>query len=119
MLFHYQVRQYFLYPKVTDMRKGIDSLCGVVRDELKTNPLLGDLFVFFNRKRNQIKMLHWQGDGFSVFIKRLEQGTYEIPVCENSYLQINAEELLFILQGVVLKSVRKRPRYAQTFVEIK
>lgn len=113
MLFHYQVRGYFLYSEYTDMRKGIDSLCGIVKEELKKNPMLGDLFVFINRRRNQIKMLHFQGDGFAVFYKRLERGTYEIPVLKNA--ETSAEQLLFILQGVILKSVRKKARYSPSF----
>lgn len=115
MLFHYQVRQYFLYSEFTDMRKGIDSLCGLVKSELHKSPLLGDLFIFINRRRTQIKMLHWQGDGFAIFYKRLEKGTYEIPAPDNS--QLSAEQLLFILQGVVLKSVRRKPRYSLSFVD--
>ena len=118
MLFHYQVRQYFLYSSYVDMRKGIDSLSGLVKNELNKNPLTGDLFIFFNRRRKQIKMLHWQEDGFAVFYKRLEKGTYEFP-CENpssKSFSISAEKLLFILQGVKLKSVKKRTRYSHHFV---
>jgi transposase len=99
------------------MRKGIDSLCGIVKNELNKSPLLGDLFIFINRRRNQIKMLHWQGDGFAVFYKRLEKGTYEVPTAKNNCAEITAEQLLFILQGVVLKSVKKKPRYSLSFVE--
>jgi len=95
------------------MRKGIDSLSGLVRSEFAKNPLTGDLFIFINRRRNQLKMLHWQEDGFAVFYKRLEKGTYEIPVMTGSitHVELSPEKLLFILQGVVLKSVRKKPRY--------
>ena len=119
MLFHYQVRDYYLYSQRTDMRKGIDSLSGIVRNELQKNPLTGDLFIFINRKRSQMKMLHWQEDGFAVFYKRLEKGTYEIPE-ENQSLStilLTCEQLIFILQGVQLKSVKKRTRYAHQFVD--
>jgi transposase len=74
MLFHYRVREYFLYSTSVDMRKGIDSLSGLVRNELGKNPLSGDLFIFINRSGQKIKMLHWQEDGFAVFYKRLEKG---------------------------------------------
>ena len=57
MLFHYQVRQYFLYSAKVDMRKGIDSLAALVNNELGKNPLTGDLFVFINRTGRKIKML--------------------------------------------------------------
>jgi transposase len=112
MLFHYQIRSYFLYTETTDMRKGIDSLSGIVSNELKKNPLTGDLFIFMNARRNQLKMLHWQGDGFALYYKRLEKGTYELPDKSNSNcLDLTPERLLHILQGVVLKSVQLRIRY--------
>jgi transposase len=109
-------RRYFLYGNISDMRKGFDSLSGTVRDELKQDPLSGDIFIFFNRRRNQIKLLLFEGDGFSMYYKRLEKGTYEIPVSENSSasIQIKSDELSLILQGISLISVRRRPRYKNT-----
>ena len=113
MLFHYQIREYYLYKDYVDMRKGIDGLHGIVNNELQRDPLRGDLFIFINKNRNQIKMLHWQGDGFAVFYKRLERGRYEMikSITVEKQEKINSEQLLFILQGVVLKSVRKHKRY--------
>ena len=121
MLFHYQIGRFFLYSLPVDMRKGFDALCGAVYNEMKLDPLNGDLYIFINRSRSHIKMLHWQGDGFAIFYKRLEKGTYEIPLSETNStgVKITAEQLLFILQGVVLKSVQKKPRYTHSFVEKK
>lgn len=118
MLFHYQIREYFLYSKKVDMRKGIDSLAALVNNELGKNPASGDLFIFINRTQRLIKMLHWQQDGFAVFYKRLEKGTYEFPTGEinTNLFCINAEKLLFILGGVALKSVKKRKRYSHQIV---
>ena len=96
------------------MRKGIDSLAGVVINEHGKNPLAGDLFIFINNRKNQVKMLHWQGDGYAVFYKRLEKGTYEITLSDNH--QISCEQLLFLLQGVVLLTVKKRTRYSHFIV---
>jgi transposase len=109
-------RRYFLYGNISDMRKGFDSLSGIVRDELKQNPLSGDIFIFFNRRRNQIKLLLFEGDGFSMYYKRLEKGTYEIPIPQNhsSYMPIKSDELSLILQGISLVSVKRRPRYENT-----
>ena len=86
------------------------SLCGLVNNELKQSPLSGDLFIFINRRKTQVKMLHWQGDGFAVFYKRLERGTYEVPATG----LLNSEQVLFLLQGVVLQSVKKRKRYSHS-----
>lgn len=88
-------RRYFIYEPLTDMRKGFDSLSGIVQNELKLSPHSGDIFIFFNRRRNQIKLLLFEGDGFSIYYKRLEKGTYEIPPAEkhSTVLQIKSEAL--------------------------
>ena len=97
------------------MRKGFDSLSGIVISELKMNVLSGSIFIFINKKHNQVKLLLWEGDGFAVYYKRLEKGTYEIPARgkDNTGFSITHEALQHILQGVSLKSVRKRKRYQQ------
>ena len=91
----------------------MDSLSGLVTTQLQMNALCGSVFIFFNKKHNQVKLLLWEGDGFSMYYKRLEKGTYEIPVFQDEIpgASIRAEELQLILQGISLKSVRKRKRY--------
>ena len=112
MLFHYQIKNYYVYTEGTDMRRGIDSLSGIVKNQLQQNPLSGDLFIFLNKRKTQLKLLHWQEDGFALFYKRLEKGTYELPQTTSGLShQIKPEELLFMLQGVMLKTVKKRTRY--------
>ncbi len=98
------------------MRKGFDSLCGVVNSQLQMNALSGAVFIFVNKKHNQVKLLLWEGDGFAVYYKRLEKGTYEVPLDTGNTrdLSISHEALQHILQGISLKSVRKRKRYQQT-----
>lgn len=91
------------------MRKGFDGLCGLIRDHLQKDPLGGDVFVFVNRRRNQIKLLCWEGDGFIMFYKRLEKGTFELPKGQESTLEV--EVLSCLLQGIKLNSIRKRSRY--------
>lgn len=101
------------------MRKGFDALCGTVYNEMKLDPLNGDLYIFINRSHSHIKMLHWQNDGFAIFYKRLEKGTYETPSSSDNpkTISLSAEKLLFILQGVALKSIKKRKRYSMQIVE--
>src|SRR5690606_39942723 len=67
---------YYLFQGHTDMRKGFDSLCGIVTAHMQLNYLSGAVFIFFNRKHNQVKLLHFEGDGFAIYHKRLEKGTY-------------------------------------------
>lgn len=107
-----EARKYFLYREKTDMRKSFDGLCGLVRDKLHREPLSGEVFVFLSRRRNQIRLLLWEGDGFSLYSKRLEQGTFEIPIADTCCLELKCEELLFILKGIKLSSVEKRKRFS-------
>lgn len=101
----------YLYRGRTDMRKGIDSLCGLVRNGLGKDPLSGELFVFFCGARKRVKILLWDQDGFALYHKRLERGTYEMPHGAAVHQSISAEQLNFILAGVVLDKVKPRPRY--------
>ena len=104
---------YYLYLGNTDMRKGFDSLSGLVTSCMQLGVLSGSVFIFLNKKHNQVKLLLWEGDGFSIYYKRLEKGTYELPGFEDKKdsLSISAQQLQFILQGISLKSIRRRTRY--------
>jgi transposase len=108
--------RYYLYSGNTDMRKGFDSLCGIISSQMKENALGGAVFIFFNKKHTQVKLLLWEGDGFAMYYKRLEQGTYEVPATnsDNTTLSISAQQLQLILHGISLRSVRRRKRYQHT-----
>lgn len=102
----------YLYRGRTDMRKGIDSLCGLIRNELGKDPLSGELFVFFCSARRRVKIVLWDTDGFALYHKRLEQGTYQMPEGNHTpHQSISAQQLNFILAGVVLEKIKFRPRY--------
>lgn len=101
--------RYFLYRTPCDMRYGINSLAGLVRNELGFDPLSGDVFVFLGKRTNQIRLLQWDRDGFAMYIKKLEQGTFEWP--QGTAATITAHQLTLLLQGVMLESVRLRKRY--------
>lgn len=79
------------------------------------NVLGGPVFIFINKKHNQVKLLLWEGDGLAIYYKRLEKGTYEVPAMtgHGKDISISHEALQHILQGVSLASVRKRKRYQQ------
>jgi transposase len=106
-------RQYYLYRKETDMRKGFDSLCGLIQNELGRQVMSGDAFIFINKPRTHLKLLVWEQDGFTIVYRRLEKGAFEVPgfnLDQNS-LQITCDELNFILKGIKLSSVKYRRRY--------
>lgn len=105
--------RYYLYTGHTDMRKGFDSLCGIVSSLMALDALSGAVFVFINKKRNQVKLLLWEGDGLSLYYKRLEKGTYERPANNENITStaLTYQQLQFILQGVALQKIRYRSRY--------
>jgi transposase len=106
--------RYHLYRGVADMRKSFDGLSGIVRNELQKDPLRGEIFIFINKRGNQVKLLLWEGDGFSLYHKRLEKGTYELPSWNEhtSCVELDSDELMFILKGISLKSVQRRKRFS-------
>lgn len=105
--------QYYLYSGDADMRKGFDSLCGIVSSQMQLNALSGAIYIFINKRRNQVKLLLWEGDGLSIYHKRLESGTYERPLMEDGKpgSMIAPQQLQFILQGVALQKIQYRKRY--------
>ncbi len=106
--------RYLLYRSAADMRKSCYSLAALVQEQMQGNPLSGDIFIFLSRRRNHIKLLRWERDGFSLYSKRLERGTYELPVPQQqSPFGITHRQLLLILEGIALQQVRYRKRYQQ------
>ncbi len=108
-------RRYHLYRKETDMRKGFDSLCGIIQNELGGRVMSGDAFIFINRPRTHLKLLVWEHDGFTIVYRRLEKGAFELPQfnLDQDALQITSDQLNFILKGIKLSSVKYRKRYQQ------
>lgn len=90
------------------MRKSFDGLSGLVRQELGEDPLSGSLFVFCNRRRNMVKLLYWDRDGFALWFKRLEKGRFSLPAIPASDYRIDRRELVLLLEGVVPKKVSQR-----------
>ena len=106
-------RKYYVYRKETDMRKGFDSLCGIIRNELNKQIMNGDAFIFINRPRTHLKLLLWEHDGFTIVYRRLEKGAFEVPKfnLDDDSLCITSDQLLFILKGIALKQIKYRKRY--------
>jgi len=98
------------------MLKSFNGLCGIVTNELKMSLMTGDVFIFFNKRKTCIKVLAWESDGFSIYYKRLEKGTYEfVPDAEQGKgAIISYAQLLLVLQGISLARVHYRPRYRKS-----
>jgi transposase len=95
----------------TDLRKGYDGLARLAHDAVKQDPLSGHLFVFANRKRDRVKILYWDRDGYAVWMKRLERGTFRWPAPTADHLEWTAAELAAVLGGIDLKATRRRVRF--------
>jgi transposase len=98
----------------TDMRKSFDTLAVLVREHLKGDPQSGSWFVFRGKRGDRLKILVWDGDGYALWQKRLEVGTFEFPkvIGEAAGVSITATDLALILGGVALNA-KRRPRYAR------
>lgn len=101
----------FLYAVATDMRKSFSGLHGLIVEALRQDPLSGDWFVFVNRRRDRIKIMLWEGDGFSIWYKQLQRGTFAMPASDSQSLVLTAQQLALILAGVDLRQTRPRRRY--------
>ncbi len=100
-----------------DMRKSFDSLHALVRDYLELDAFAGHLFVFASRRKDRVKILYWDRDGFAVWSKRLEEGRYAVPLgdtAEERRREITAQELGALLSGIDLKQADRRKRYRHT-----
>lgn len=90
------------------MRKGFDGLCGLVSAELDRNPTSGEVFVFLNRPRTHIKLLHWENGGFVLYYKRLEKGTFSLPKAMDGHVSLSWAELVLMVEGIqIQKSIQK------------
>ena len=103
----------FLCTSPTDMRKGFDTLAVLVRDGLGYDPLSGHLFLFIGRRRDRLKILYWDRDGYALWYKRLEQGTFRMPVAkpDAASIELKASELAMLLEGIDLRSIKRRKRF--------
>ena len=108
--------RFHLYCQPTDMRKSFDGLSGLVNNVLERNPFHGDVFIFINRTRNKIKLLHWQGVSFTLYYKRLEKGTFELPQYDESVKSISLSytQMVMILDGLTVSNIHKRKQYQPT-----
>ncbi len=98
-----------------DMRKGFDALAALVRESFGCDPLSGHLFLFISRARDRIKILYWDHDGYALWYKRLEAGTFRVPAVKDgrSHVELKASELAMLLAGIDLRSVQRGPRFVR------
>ena len=105
----------YLATEPTDMRKSFDGLSAIVRHRFHRDPFEGDVFVFLNRRRDRIKILVWDRNGFWIAMKRLERGTFEswheTTDGGSSHVEIPRAQLTMLLEGIEMKRVKFRRQF--------
>ena len=102
-----------------DMRRSFDGLQGIVTSVMGLDALAGHLFIFANRQRDRMKILYWDRDGFAIWSKRLEGGTYAIPFgkTDAGRCELSAQELSALLSGIDIHVAVRRKRYRRASSE--
>jgi transposase len=102
----------YLCTSPTDMRKGFDTLAALVKEFLGQDPLSGHLFLFVGRAKDRLKILYWDADGFALWYKRLEEGTFRMPRAgsDDASVELRASELAMMLEGIDLRSIKRTKR---------
>lgn len=103
----------FVFTEPTDMRKSFNGLSGIVSEHFDVELLSGHLFLFFNRRRDCVKVLAWDRDGLTIWYKRLEAGTFELTAlgAQGSSLEIDHVKLSMLLSGIDIASAKRRKRF--------
>lgn len=94
-----------------DMRRSFDGLAETVRRFIGKDPMSGDLFVFRNKEESKVKILFWDRDGYWIFYKRLEKGTFKIPAGVDAGVEIDATAFMMLMHGIDAKEVKRQRRY--------
>jgi len=111
MLFPEAQVRIWLYTQPTDMRKSYDGLSALVKGPLADDPQSGQLFVFINRKRTQMKVLYFDRSGYCIWSKRLEQGRFHFRQVLNGKLALTWMDLKLIVEGIDTTSIQRFKRY--------
>ena len=102
----------YLCTVACDMRRSFDGLSMMAEHVIRCNPFSGHLLVFCNRRGDRLKILYWDRDGWAIWYKRLEVGTFQFPFAETGRKEIAAWELGLLLEGIDLSKGQRRTRYS-------
>lgn len=102
--------KYYYCPTPVSMRKSFDGLAGAVEELIHQNPESGHAFLFFGKTRKMVKILQWDGDGFLLYAKRLELGSFHLPKTAEERIELSSRELSAILSGIKVEKYYKRYR---------
>ena len=105
-----------LFSEPTDMRKSFHTLSGLVTNTMGSNPHSGDVFIFINKHRNRIKLLHWEPGGMVIYSKMLERGTFALPdlsSANSSSYSMQWRDLVLLVEGIMEKQDSRKNRLNQ------
>ena len=102
----------YLCKQATDMRRSFDSLAMRVQCIIQQDPLSGYLFVFRNKRGNSLKLLYWDRDGYAIWYKRLEKGTFNVPVNITDDYQLEPHQLSMMLEGIDFTQIKRKKRFS-------
>lgn len=84
----------------TDMRRSIDGLAALVQQSFRLDPFSDSLFLFCGKRRDRIKALYWEGDGFVLLYKRLERGNFQWPRSESEVRDLTPQQFRWLMEGL-------------------
>lgn len=103
--------KFYFFNQPVDMRKSFDGLYFHTMDQFIEGDLSGKMFVFMNRRKDRVKVFYWDQDGFAIWYKRLEKGTFHFPTSDEKYIEVCSETLHQIFWGYDLNSTKKHKRF--------
>jgi len=112
----------YLATEPADLRKSFNGLSMLVQHQFGLDVMAGHLFVFLNRKANQVRILFWDRDGFCIVAKKLERGTFRRSKRGEdgkAHIEIDAADLALLLEGIEIKEVRRSRRYKAPTVDVR
>ena len=109
--------KYFIYTSVCDMRQGINGLSGIVSRYQKRLPFGNEVYIFMNKQKNIMKLLHYEFGGYTIYYKKLEKGNFDYKFISPSFLPIKWSDLILKVEGIIVeKSKQKRRFLSNNFV---
>ena len=117
MLVNHTSVRIMLHRQPVDMRKSIDGLSLIVSSDIVSDPGDGRVYVFYNKGLDKIKMLYWEINGFCMLYKRLEKGRYKLPPIHSDVLELDSQQLRWLMDGLDITKVRgfKHLKYKQYY----
>jgi transposase len=108
--------KFYYYLDAVDMRKGFNGLSGLVSESLDLDSRQEQVYVFVNKRRDKVKLLHWSFGGFTLYYKRLERGVFELPGYDiiEGMAQLSYTEMIMLIDGISIVNTKKIERYLPT-----